>query len=209
MAAYRGSDDRRAVSNELVPAALTERAPVTHRHDWPGEFTYCPHCATELRTAHIGGRTRRTCPGCGFVHWRNPGVGAAVVVFDPEGRLLLVRRGPEATRSGRWAIPAGFVDYGEDVRAAAARELVEETGLRAEIGEPLFVASNFHDPAKLTVGIWFEGRVVGGELRAGDDADAVGFFPLDDLPPLAFETDAELVDRLRRERRDTAPGVGA
>lgn len=172
-----------------------------HSHDeWPGEFTYCPHCATELETIEVGGRPRRHCPNCDFTHYRNPGVGAAVIVRDEEGRLLLIRRGPEATRTGYWAIPAGFVDYGEDVRAAAARELEEETGLVADIGETVFVASNFHDPDKLTVGIWFEGRVVGGELRAGDDADEVGFFPLDDLPPLAFETDEALIGRMSSHR---------
>ena len=58
------------------------------------------------------------------------------------------------------------------------------------------VASNFHDPAKLTVGIWFEGTVVGGVLEAGDDADDVGFFALDALPELAFETDVTLLRRL-------------
>ena len=53
------------------------------------------------------------------------------------------------------------------------------------------------DPAKLTVGIWFAGTVTGGTLVAGDDADAVGWFHLDDLPSLAFETDEELFERLR------------
>jgi ADP-ribose pyrophosphatase YjhB (NUDIX family) len=149
----------------------------------------------------MGGKTRPVCPSCGFVHWRNPGVGAAVVVWDTEGRILLVRRGPDSTRAGYWSIPAGFVDYGEDVRAAAARELREETGLEADVGEPVFVASNFHDPGKLTVGIWFEGRVRGGQLQAGDDADDVGFFELEDLPPLAFETDEELLSRPRGEER--------
>ena len=95
-------------------------------------------------------------------------------------------------------MPAGFVDYGEEIREAAAHELVEETGLVAEIGEVVHVASNFHDPGKLTVGVWFRGTVAGGELVAGDDADEVGWFPLDDLPPLAFPTDAALFDRIRR-----------
>jgi ADP-ribose pyrophosphatase YjhB (NUDIX family) len=121
-------------------------------------------------------------------------------VEDEHGRILMIRRGPRATQPGLWAVPAGYVDYGEDVRTAAARELLEETGLVAEIGEPIFVASNFHDPAKLTVGIWLRATVVGGRLEAGDDADAVGYFALDDLPPLAFETDEALFDRLRAER---------
>jgi 8-oxo-dGTP diphosphatase len=139
------------------------------------------------------------CPECGFVHWRNPGVGAAVIIMDEDGRILLVRRGPEASRSGLWSVPAGFVTYGEDVREAAARELEEETGLTAEIGAVVHVASNFHDPEKLTVGVWFAGTVTGGTLQAGDDADDAAFFDLDDLPPLAFETDVGLFERLRRE----------
>ncbi|MCL1599187.1 MAG: NUDIX domain-containing protein, partial [Actinomycetia bacterium] len=85
----------------------------------------------------------------------------------------------------------------EEIRSAAARELEEETGLIADVGDVLFVASNFHDPAKLTVGIWFAGTVTGGTLRAGDDADDVGWFDLADLPPLAFNTDEEFLARLR------------
>jgi 8-oxo-dGTP diphosphatase len=125
-------------------------------------------------------------------------VGAAVVVFNDDGRLLMVRRGRGASRSGLWSIPAGFVDYGEEIRTAAARELLEETGLIADVGDVVFVASNFHDPAKLTVGIWFAGTVTGGTLEAGDDADAVGWFDLGNLPPLAFDTDAAFIEGLRR-----------
>jgi len=170
-----------------------------HEHAWPGEFTYCPMCATELAQVEVGGEMRNRCPSCGFIHWRNPGVGAAVVIRDDAGRILLVRRAAGATRAGFWSIPAGFVNYGEEIREAAARELEEETGFIADVGEPVFVASNFHDPAKLTVGIWFEGTVISGTLQAGDDADDAAFFPLDDLPPLAFETDAALFDRFRRK----------
>ncbi|MBU1865179.1 MAG: NUDIX hydrolase [Actinobacteria bacterium] len=163
---------------------------------FPGEFTFCPQCATRLEWRRAHGRERSVCPECGYIHFRNPGVGAAVVIRDESGRVLMVRRAPGASRAGYWSIPAGFVDYGEEIRAAAARELQEETGLVAEIGDVLFVASNFHDPAKLTVGVWFEGVVVGGCLEAGDDADEVGWFSPDDLPDLAFETDREFLGGL-------------
>lgn len=167
-----------------------------HHHDWPGEYTYCPHCATALERTTLGGAARMRCPACDFVHWRNPGVGAAVVVFDEHERILLVRRAAGATKPGLWSIPAGFVDYGEEIRDAAARELEEETGLVAEVGDAVWVASNFHDPAKLTVGIWFAGTVIDGTLEAGDDADRAEYFPLDDLPPLAFETDVSYLRSL-------------
>ena len=167
-----------------------------HEH-WPGEYTYCPKCTTELGDRRIGGSVRRACPNCDYIHWRNPGVGAAVVIFDDDGKLLLVKRAEGATRPGLWSIPAGFVNYGEEIREAAARELWEETGFHADVGDAAFVASNFHDPEKLTVGIWFAGTVTGGELQAGDDAEQAAFFSLDDLPPLAFDTDTELIARLR------------
>ncbi len=160
---------------------------------WPGEFTFCPRCGSRLGRRHIDGRDRAVCPDCGYIHFRNPAVGAAAVVVDT-GRILLVRRSPRVSRSGLWSIPAGFVEYGEDVREAAARELREETGLEATIGEVLQVASNFHDPEKLTVGVWFQATVTGGHLAAGDDADAVGYFS--EIPPLAFETDRALLERL-------------
>ena len=166
---------------------------------WPGEYTYCPMCASGLTDIERAGALRKGCGVCGWVHFRDPGVGAAVLVRDDSGRVLLVKRGPSASKSGLWCIPAGYVDYGEDVRQAAARELFEETGLVAEVGEVVFVRSNFHDPAKLTVGIWFEGRVIEGEPKAGDDAVDVGWFRLDDLPELAFPTDTELLGRLARE----------
>jgi ADP-ribose pyrophosphatase YjhB (NUDIX family) len=165
-----------------------------------GEYVYCPMCSARLERRVVAGAARSTCDGCGFVHWRNPGVGAAVLVFDGAGRVLLVRRGAGSTRPGLWCVPAGFVDYGEDVRVAAARELLEETGLVAEVGEVVHVASNFHDPAKLTVGIWFAGRVTGGRLAPGDDAAEAGWFTLDDLPGMAFDTDVELLNRILAER---------
>lgn len=162
---------------------------------WPGEFTFCPHCASELTVEPANGRQRKVCPSCDWVHFRNPAVGVAGLVIE-DGEVLMVRRGPSATRSGLWCIPCGYLDYGEDVRAGAAREVVEETGLVVEIGDVVWVASNFHDPAKLTVGIWFEATVIGGALQAGDDAVEVEFFPLADLPDLAFDTDAALLAHL-------------
>lgn len=129
-----------------------------------------------------------------------------MLILDQERNVLLIKRGPGAFRSGRWAVPAGFVDYGEDVRVAAARELEEETGLVAEILDVVHVASNFDDPHKLTIGVWFSGRVVAGALRAGDDATDVGFFALDALPELAFPTDVGLFERLRSGELDPPSG---
>lgn len=168
----------------------------SHPH---GPYRLCPYCGSDLEDAHVAGATRRRCPACGFVHFKNPGVGAAVVVRNEAGEILLVQRSGTSTQPGLWCIPAGYVDDGEGVRAAAVRELAEETGLVATAGRVLQVATNRHDPERTTVGTWFEGLDVSGVPVAGDDAVAVGFFPLDDLPPMAFDTDVGLIERLRSE----------
>ena len=123
------------------------------------------------------------------MHFRNPAVGVAVVVLDEDGRILLGRRS-SGGNVGEWCIPCGYVEWGEDIREAARREFAEETGLDVEIGDVCAVHSNFHNPASLTVGVWFYATFAGGKASASDDLDRVGWFAPEDPPePLAFPTD--------------------
>ncbi|MCW2599871.1 MAG: putative ADP-ribose pyrophosphatase [Frankiales bacterium] len=142
---------------------------------------HCPSCGAALAPE---GRFQR-CTGCRRPYFRDPKVGVGVVVRNDAGQLLLVRRGNEPAR-GLWSLPAGFVDADEDPRAAAARECLEETGLLVEVGAVLEVYPSAEGAASFF--LTFAATVVGGELRAGDDADEVGFFSTDHLPPLAFES---------------------
>ena len=165
----------------------------------PRFFDYCPRCGAAFARRVIQGHERMVCPECGFVFWQNPAVGVAVIVLQRD-RIVLARRARGVYR-GDWCIPCGYVEYDEDVREAARREFLEETGLRVEIGEVYAVYSNFHDPASHSVGIWFVGNVLEGTLRPADDVDAVAWVPLDGVPDnLAFPTDRLVIDRLRRER---------
>jgi 8-oxo-dGTP diphosphatase len=153
---------------------------------------YCPACAGQLDTAP----RHPVCTACGRTHHRDPKVGVGVVVVQ-DGRLLLVRRGVEPGK-GAWALPAGYVDAGEDPRAAAAREAREETGLEVRVGRVLEVyaseATGGHRGASFFLA--FSAEVVGGELGAADDALDARFFAADELPELAFASTRDAVRRM-------------
>ncbi len=166
----------------------------------PVWFAFCPRCGSPLLTREAAGRPRRACPDCGYVHFTDPKVGVGVLVVD-DGRLLLVRRAVEPER-GKWSLPAGYLDHGEDPRATAAREALEETGLTVAIEGLLDVFYNPPGRGGASIFILYRARRLAGEPTAGDDADDARFFPLDALPDLAFPSTRAAIARLRSGTTD-------
>ena len=126
--------------------------------------------------------------------------------------LLVHPGGPFWARKddGAWSIPKGEHADGDDPQECARREFQEETGLRVQLTGVAAVHSNFHNPDRQTVGVWFHGDVIGGELEAGDDLDAVAYFPLDAPPErLAFPTDRLVIDELRERAQTRTRGTAA
>jgi 8-oxo-dGTP diphosphatase len=147
-----------------------------------------------MEYAEIAGRNRQICTACGFVLFRNPVPGAGVLV-EMEGGLVLIQRG-ENPFQGWWALPAGYIEEDESVEQAAVRECKEETGLDVELVELFGVDSFPEGPVQSGIIIFYRARPVGGELRAGDDAQDVGIFYPDSLPErLAFRTHREVIAR--------------
>ncbi len=160
-------------------------------------FKFCPMCGSKLETVHDENTSRPQCKTCGYIQYRNPTVGVAVIIVENQQLLLVRRRG---SYEGKWCIPCGHVEWDEDIKETARRELKEETGLEVEVGEVFEVHSNFHDRDHQTVGVWFLGKVKGGNLNPGSDSSEAKFFHLDELPldSMAFPTDLLVCEKIKK-----------
>lgn len=154
-------------------------------------------------------QTASDCPVCGrpLPAYRNPTPTVDILIYCPgRGVVLIERRNPPAG----WALPGGFVDYGESVEHAAIREALEETGLEVELTGLLGVYSDpRRDPRGHTVSVVFTAMAKDiSLLAAGDDAGRARLFPLDDLPEvLAFDHGLMLKDFALRFERLNRPLV--
>ena len=157
------------------------------------EVHFCPRCGTKLISESLKGRERPVCPTCRWIFFPDPKVAVAVLV-ERDGKILLVRR-VNTPQQGKWSLPAGFVDAGEHPVEAAVRECLEETGLRVQVAELVDVLAGREHPRGADIFIIYRAEIAAGELQPGDDADQVGFFSREKLPPLAFATTESVLQR--------------
>jgi len=143
-----------------------------------------------------------TCPKCGenIEQFRNPAPTADAVIEVGDRIILVNRKYPPYG----WAVPGGFVEYGETVEQAAVREAKEETSLDVTPVALLGVYSDPHrDPRKHTIATVFVAKAEGKPMAA-DDARSVGLFTEEDLPePMAFDHRKVLEDYFRWKKLRT------
>lgn len=174
----------------------------------PDYFKFCPHCAHPMAEKMENEIVRKYCPSCGYIQYRNPLPGVSILIIQ-DGKALLGKRGPASFRPGTWCLPGGFIEFDEDFITAARREVLEETGLEIEVELIINVVSNFLSNRLHSLVIVFRASVKGGTLRAGDDLEALEWFPLEgDLPEMAFESDIYLIRRFAAEPISGIPAEG-
>jgi len=152
---------------------------------------FCLQCGTSLVVERRFGKPRPVCPACDWIYFPDPKVAAAILV-EKEGEVLLVRRAVDPER-GRWSLPAGYIDAGEDPVEAAIRECLEETGLHVEIIGLVEVFAGQDHPRGAHIILLYRGEIVDGNMEPGDDVDDAAFFSRGRLPPLAFSTTLKML----------------
>ncbi len=148
--------------------------------------TYCPSCgsaALDWRVPTGDDRERQVCPECGDIHYANPR-NVAGCIAEHAGRVLLCRRAIEP-RYGYWTVPAGFMEEGESLAEAAARETFEEACARTG---PLMLYAVYSLPHISQVYALFRTEVPDGKAAAGIESLEVTWFEEQQIPwaELAF-----------------------
>jgi ADP-ribose pyrophosphatase YjhB (NUDIX family) len=156
-----------------------------HNHTW--EFHFCPVCGAKLGQTVLKNHEppRLVCTSCDFVFYLDPKVVACTIVELNE-RIILLKRGIDPEK-GKWVIPGGYVDRGEEVEAAAIRETEEECGLKVRIRELLGVYSYV---GSIPIVIVFTAHPISGKLSAADETLEAELFPPNRIPwkELAFRS---------------------
>lgn len=163
---------------------------------------FCPYCGNPTSLKNIHNKNHIACPDCGWVHYEDPKVATAVLIRQ-NGSILLTRR-VYSPHKGEWTLPAGFMNAHEDPQAAAIRECYEETGLSVNITGIFDIIGGREHARGADMVVIYTADITAGELTAGDDADKVGFFPINNLPMLAFEATQKVIDRLITSKPDNS-----
>jgi ADP-ribose pyrophosphatase YjhB (NUDIX family) len=165
-------------------------------------WKHCPRCGAAIEP--LDGGARIDCESCGFKYYASSTPTASGLVLDDDGRVLLAKRAVEP-EAGKWDLPGGFLEEGEDPRAALTRELTEETSLEVELLEFFDVVGDRYgddEDAHHTLNLYWKCRVISGVPTPADDVAELAWFTRDDLPPrseLAFRVNAEILSRWRDE----------
>ncbi len=152
------------------------------------ELKFCQRCGFHLTIKNIDHRERPFCVRCNTPVFLDPKV-AVVVLIVKDGKLVLVRRDIQPFM-GHWAFPSGYVDRSARVEDEAVREVKEETGLDVNLKSLLGVYSEHGNPVVLVA---YTAEIVGGSLQALDEVQEVSMFPLNQLPPLPFPHDGQII----------------
>lgn len=163
---------------------------------------YCPYCGNPVVHRQMEGKMRDFCMQCANVFYENPLPVASSIVVNENREVLLVKRKNEPYQ-GMWCLPIGFAEADEEVKDAALRELREEAGIEGKVVRLVDVDTvDNYFYGSLAI-VTYEVTHTGGMPAAGDDAVEARFFPVSELPPLAWSSNEKAIRIYVEFYRDT------
>jgi 8-oxo-dGTP diphosphatase len=163
---------------------------------------YCSYCGSEITSREQDGKHRDYCLKCKTYYYENPLPVASTIVVNENREVLLVKRKNDPYR-GMWCLPIGFAESGEEVAEAALRELEEEAGVIGEIMRLIDVDTIDNDFYGSLAIVTYEVKMTGGMVRPGDDAVEAKYFPIMELPELAWSSNMKALTLYRELFKDT------
>lgn len=171
----------------------------------PRRTLFCGQCGAPLqrRVPEGDNRERDLCDNCGAIHYQNPRMVVGTVPVW-EGRILLCRRAIEP-RYNMWTLPAGFMELNESTAQGAARETLEESGARIELGQ-LYTVIDV--PQIDQVHIFYLAHALGPDLDPGPESLEARYYDEADIPwdDLAFRTVSTTLKQYLEDRRQGSFG---
>ncbi len=159
-------------------------------------FRFCPYCASPVVEKVRFNALRPVCSACEFVQFLDPKVAVIALVLHGD-RVLLIQRAVDPGK-GEWSLPGGYMDAGEMPREALQRELMEEVGLRTQVGELLDIFPMLNEEGdRIGIVLAFQGGPADSPdiPFVADDAQDAGWFMADEIPAkLAFESTETLIE---------------
>lgn len=176
----------------VQPVATPAVEPVTKPAVPPYTWLFCPWCASDLAMGVIGGKHRKKCTKCNFVHWDNPRPVAVVLIPTTDNGMVLIKR-LIPPRVGKFALPGGFVEPYEMPDAGAIREAEEETGLKIVIDRLLLITM----PPKVNEILFFYLAHPTSDKPGPADGEAeAAIYAHDAIPTdIAFSTHQQVIDQ--------------
>ena len=142
-------------------------------------MNYCSNCGNTVKLSTPAGddRPRYLCESCGTIHYENPKIVVGCIP-EKDRKILLCRRAIEP-QSGKWTLPAGYLENGETVAQGAQRETIEEAGANIQILGPYAL---FNICYVNQIYLMFRARLIDENFKAGSESAEVRLFLEEDIP---------------------------
>ena len=167
-----------------------------------GHLKFCSSCGNENVYSYIDCQHRYHCVRCETIHYENPKPTATIICMK-NNKILLAKRAFEPAK-GEWGLPGGFMELNETLDEAASRELKEETNLIGTVTNLLSTCSHYGTIFGDILLIGVEMEVLDfSAMQAGDDAEELDFFELDNLPHIEFYCHQKFIDEFKNQQTET------